>query len=76
MNVGRCPNCGKEFIAEEFDSHVCKKSQTPFESVKTLYYSSFIPLKVDGKDVALLISDDGKTLYNIKPSPAAGCSVA
>lgn len=70
MNVTTCPKCGRDLIAEEITSHICE--QPPIKSVTTLYYSSFIPLKVEGKDVAILVSEDGKTLYNIKPSPTAG----
>ena len=69
MNIKRCPSCGKDFIAEEFSDHECKPRIVPYEKVVTLYYSSFIPLRIDGKDVALLTSEDGKTLYSIKPSP-------
>jgi hypothetical protein len=68
MNVIRCPNCDKELIDEEYQGHTCEKVQRAIENVKTLYYSSFIPLKINGNDVAILISEDGKTLYNIKPS--------
>jgi len=74
MNVERCPVCNKDFIAEEFESHKCERRVRPYEKVVTLYYSTFIPLKIDGRDVALLTSEDGKTLYNIKPSPVAGHS--
>jgi hypothetical protein len=67
MNVIRCPNCQRDLIAEEVEAHSCEGSKRPFETVTTLYYSAFIPLKVDGRDVAILVSEDGKTLYNIKP---------
>lgn len=72
MNVERCPRCQKDFIEEELPAHECHTRPIPYERVVTLYYSTFIPLKIDGRDVALLTSEDGKTLYNIKPSPDAG----
>lgn len=67
MNVVKCPKCGRDLIAEEISTHKCEP--TRIESAITLYYSSFIPLKINGEDVAILISEDGKRIYNIKPAP-------
>jgi hypothetical protein len=49
MNVVKCPKCGRNLIAEEIANHKCPPTQ--IESVITLHYSSFIPLKVNGKGV-------------------------
>ncbi|MGI0063201.1 MAG: hypothetical protein ACREBA_12185 [Nitrosotalea sp.] len=62
-NIIECRKCNKYLISEEFENHICEIMINKFT---TIFYDKIIHTKIDGKDVMMVLSEDG-TLYNIKP---------
>jgi len=57
-NLVKCPNCKKNLIQEEFGQHICKPNPK-FERIVDIYYRNLFSITVDGKDVAVVLANDG-----------------